>query len=330
MVNLVTTAEAFKNKYSVNSRHNWSPGWSILRCLSSLEAGCWMLFDVLAVNSIQFMYVEISSISGFNSVMRAILIDLDGVIYDSKSQIKGATETISWLDKSSIPYLFVTNTCSKPRQAIVDKLSAMQINVGQDKILTPIVAARQWLSEHNVEPIALFLEPATMNEFSDFQVVEQSAESGAGAVLIGDIGEAWNYHSLNRALRLLISEPKPELIALGMSRYWHSEHGLALDVGPFIKALEFASGSEAIVMGKPASGFFTSAAELLEVNCGELLMIGDDLISDIQAAQKAGLLAALVKTGKFMAADLNDEVKPDFIINSIADLPELWEKINQP
>ena len=260
--------------------------------------------------------------------MQAVLIDLDGVIYDSKSQIPGATDTINWLDKSSIPYLFVTNTCSKPRQAIVDKLSAMQIKVCQDKILTPIVVARQWLCENNVEPIALFLEPATMNEFSKFQVVGQSAESGAGAVLIGDIGEAWNYHSLNRALRLLISEPKPVLVALGMSRYWHSEHGLALDVGPFIKALEFASGSEAIVLGKPDTSFFTTAAELLNVACSELVMVGDDLISDIQAAQQAGLKAALVKTGKFMAADLNAEVKPDFLINSIADLPVLWEQIN--
>ena len=261
--------------------------------------------------------------------MQAVLIDLDGVIYDSKSTITGAADTIHWLDKSSIPYLFVTNTCSMPRRAITDQLSGMQINVSQDKILTPVVVARQWLHENDVEPIALFIEPASIRAFSEFDIIDQNAESGAGAVLISDIGEAWNYHSLNRAFRLLMSEPRPELVALGMSRYWHSGQGLALDVGPFIKALEFASGVKAIVMGKPATSFFKSAVELLNLKCSNVLMIGDDLISDIQASQQAGLKAALVKTGKFMPADLDSGVKPDYVLNSIADLPALWERIGE-
>lgn len=260
--------------------------------------------------------------------MQAVLIDLDGVIYDSKSQIPDAQQSINWLDKSAIPYLFVTNTCSIPRDAIVQQLSAMGINTNPDKILTPIVVAKQWLQENAVEPIALYLEPAAISEFSDFKVIAQTAESGAGAVLISDIGEAWNYHSLNRALRLLLSEPKPILVALGMSRYWQSERGLALDVGPFIKALEFACSTQALVMGKPAISFFKTAVELLNLNPAQVLMIGDDIISDIQASQHAGLKAAQVKTGKFLATDLDGEVKPDYVINSIADLPVLWERIN--
>ena len=259
--------------------------------------------------------------------MQAVLIDLDGVIYDSKSEIPGAANTIDWLEKSSIPYLFVTNTCSKPRQAIAMQLSDMRINVNPEKILTPITVAKQWLSINNVEPIALYLEPASMDEFSDFKVIEQSAESGANAVLISDIGEGWNYNSLNRALRLLLCEPKPVLIALGMSRYWQSRHGLALDVGPFIKALEFASSTKAVVLGKPATDFFNTAVKQLNINCREVLMIGDDLVSDIQASQQAGLKAAQVKTGKFLPGDLNAEIKPDYLINSIADLPALWERL---
>ena len=260
--------------------------------------------------------------------MKAVLIDLDGVLYDSKSPISGAADTIDWLDKSSIPYLFVTNTCSIPRQAISQQLSSMQIHVSEGKILTPIVVAKQWLRNNDVEPIALYLEPESLCEFSEFEMIEQTAESGAGAILISDIGEAWNYHSLNRALRLLLCEPKPILVALGMSRYWRSEHGLALDVGPFIKALEFATSTQALVMGKPATGFFKTAVALLNLDPAEVLMIGDDIISDIQASQQAGLKAVQVKTGKFIEADLNAEVIPDYVINSIADLPSLWERIN--
>ena len=199
-----------------------------------------------------------------------------------------------------------------------------QINVSEEKILTPIVVAKQWLSSHDVEPIALYLEPESLCEFSEFKQIDPEEESGAGAVLISDISQAWNYNSLNRALRLLMSEPKPEFVALGMSRYWQSEHGLALDVGPFVKALEFATSTNALVMGKPSTSFFKTAAELLTIEYHEVLMIGDDIISDIDAAQQAGLRAAQVKTGKFREADLQSGIKPDYIIGSIADLPALW------
>ncbi len=55
-------------------------------------------------------------------------------------------------------------------------------------------------------------------------------------------------------------------------------------------------------------------------------MVGDDIESDIAGAQSAGMHAALVRTGKFRSLDLDGPVKPDAVIDSVADLPKWWER----
>jgi ribonucleotide monophosphatase NagD (HAD superfamily) len=99
-----------------------------------------------------------------------------------------------------------------------------------------------------------------------------------------------------------------------------------MDVAPFVVALENASGRAALVFGKPAAAFFHAAAERLGLAAGEILMVGDDIESDIAGAQSAGMQAALVRTGKFRSLDLVGPVKPDAVLDSVADLPEWWER----
>ena len=76
-------------------------------------------------------------------------------------------------------------------------------------------------------------------------------------------------------------------------------------------------------MGKPAEGFFRQAAALLGLNPGELLMVGDDLQADALGAKRAGLRSALVRTGKFRSTDLDFPEQPDWVLNSVRDLPPL-------
>ena len=142
----------------------------------------------------------------------------------------------------------------------------------------------------------------------------------------GDLGHGWTFERLNRAFILLMQAPAPALVALGMTRYWRSEQGLQLDAGPFVKALEYATGLDAVVMGKPARAFFDSAASLLGIIPSELLMIGDDIQGDIAAAQASGMRAALVRTGKFSETDLQQEIIPDVLFDSIANLGAWWEQ----
>ena len=173
--------------------------------------------------------------------------------------------------------------------------------------------------------MALFVRDATREDFTGLDILDDTAEMGAASVAIGDIGEAWDFATLNRAFRLLMSEPRPILLALGMSRYAQGDDGLVLDVAPFIKALEHAADCEAVVMGKPAREFFEAAVRKLGTAPADTVMIGDDIRGDVGGAQAAGLRGILVRTGKFRGRDLGGDIEPDAVLDSVDDLPRWWE-----
>ena len=153
--------------------------------------------------------------------MQAILFDLDGVFYVADQLIDGAIETLHWCDENHIPYLFITNTTSKPPQAIVEKLSGFGIETQVSKIISPPVAAVDWLRQRGMQRISLYMGEQTQSVFSGFQRVT-SAEEPTEAVIVGDMGEGWSFDVMNRAFRQLMQEPPPCLIALGMTRYWRA------------------------------------------------------------------------------------------------------------
>ena len=74
-------------------------------------------------------------------------------------------------------------------------------------------------------------------------------------------------------------------------------------------------------MGKPAPAFFQSSLELLGFSAEQTFMIGDDIDSDVGAAQQCGIRGIQVRTGKFRETDLKKNVQPFAILDSIAELP---------
>jgi ribonucleotide monophosphatase NagD (HAD superfamily) len=68
--------------------------------------------------------------------VRGVLLDLDGVIYVGDQPVPGAAETVDWLLREGVPYRYLTNTTSRPRQAMVDKLTGIGIAATAGQILT--------------------------------------------------------------------------------------------------------------------------------------------------------------------------------------------------
>ena len=251
---------------------------------------------------------------------------MDGVLYNSEEPIPGAAESLAWVRSHEIPHLFVTNTTSRGRDALAAKLARFGIPASASEILTPCEAAADWLRSRGAANVALFLRPAARPAFEGLTLLPDEAESGADYVVIGDLANAWDFATLNRAFRLLHSNPEAVLIGLGMTRYWKAADGISLDVAPFVAALEHAAGRKAVVLGKPAREFFQAAADRLRVPRREILMVGDDIDSDIAGAQLAGMQAALVRTGKFRELDLAGAVRPDAVLDSVAELPAWWAR----
>ncbi len=256
--------------------------------------------------------------------MKGILLDLDGVLYDSETPIDGAAATVHWMQTREIPHLFITNTTSRGRAALVEKLRRFGIRADSSQILTPCSAAAEWLKKHENGPAALFVNPEALEEFEQIARLPEEAETGASCVVIGDLGDAWNFHELNRAFRILHSNADAILIALGMTRFWRAHDGYRLDVAPFVSALERATERRPLVLGKPAEEFFLAGAERLGLPAAEIAMFGDDIETDIAGAQRAGMKGVLLRTGKFRESDLHGSVKPDAVLDSIQDLPGWW------
>ena len=256
----------------------------------------------------------------------ALLIDLDGVVYQSGRVIDGAIDVLDWIKQQQIPHLFVTNTTSRPRRALLEKFASMGFSAHLEEVMTPVVAATQWLDDHHIRKVALFVPPATQQDFIEVDSVALDSNTAVDAVVIGDLGEAWDFRRLNCAFQFLMQDPQPRLIALGMTRYWRGINGLQLDVAPFVKALEYAASCEAVVVGKPAAAFFEAALAVLRSDAERALMIGDDIVGDVGAAQRCGIRGIQVRTGKFRDADLDGDIKPYALLDSIADLPAWWQR----
>ena len=120
-------------------------------------------------------------------------------------------------------------------------------------------------------------------------------------MLLGDAGEDFSYANLNRAFRLLMDGAP--LLAMGNNRYFRDEDGLSLDIGPFVAALEYACDRPATVLGKPSAAFFRAAVETLGIEPAAAVMVGDDVLADVEGAFAAGLRGLLVRTGKYRPGD---------------------------
>ncbi len=256
--------------------------------------------------------------------MGAVLLDLDGVLYQGDRAVDGAAEAVAWFRERGVPHLFLTNTTSRPRTSLVEKLAGLGVKCSVDEMLTPPVAAVRWLEREAPGPVALFVPRATASEFAALSCLPRDAEAGAVSVVLGDLGEDWSFERLNRAFRLLMGEPRPRLVALGMTRYWRAPNGLRLDVAPFVKALEHATGCTAVVLGKPAREFFVAALDTVGCEPQEAVMVGDDIVGDVGGAQGAGIAGVLVRTGKFREDDLGGAIRPHAVLDSIAQLPAWW------
>jgi HAD superfamily hydrolase (TIGR01458 family) len=227
-------------------------------------------------------------------VVDGLLLDLAGVVLSRDELLPGAGDALDNLRRTGLPLRFVTNTSRQTRSDLVARLARAGVSVAAEDVYTAPLAARDWLAARRLRP-HLLIHPALAPEFDALRT------DAPDAVFVADAASGFCYESLNEAFRLL-HEGAP-LVAVGRNRYFRGADGLNLDAGPFVAALEYAAGIEAVVIGKPARQFFRAAVEDLGVEPARVLMVGDDVEADVIGAVDAGLQGALVRTGKYEPAD---------------------------
>jgi len=250
------------------------------------------------------------------STVRGLLIDLDGTVTEADSLIPGATSTLAWLREKGIPYRFVTNTTSKPREAILAKLRQLGLAVTAEELFTAPVIAREYLLKQGLTRCYPLIKASLQEDLAGIDLVDETPQ----AVLVGDIGDELTYAKLNKAFRFLLDGAA--FIALARNRYFRGQDGLCLDVGSIVAALEYASQREALLIGKPAREFFLLAGQSLGVPQETIAVVGDDLEADVVGGKNASCLGILVRTGKFRPEQLDQtSVAPDAVLDSLGSLP---------
>jgi HAD superfamily hydrolase (TIGR01458 family) len=245
-----------------------------------------------------------------------LLIDIDGVLHVGSDPIGGAHAALDALRARDVPFRLVTNTTSRSRRLIVERLREMRFKVAEADVLTPAALAVRHCQASGYTRVALHVAPALREDLAELGDLQ---DADVEAVVLGDLGADFTYARLNAIFRQL--QEGAELVALQRNRVWQREDGLALDAGPFVVALEYAVGREATVTGKPSPAFFEAALGELGVNAAAAAMIGDDIEADIGGALDAGLDGVLVRTGKFRQDAVRASgIEPTLVIDSIADL----------
>lgn len=245
--------------------------------------------------------------------IKGLLVDLDGTLYVGDEPVEGAREAVARVQSAGLALRYVTNTTRVSRREVVARLREMGFAAREEHVFTPAAAAAARLRGRKVH--ALVAE-ALREDLAGVELTDDAPE----CVLVGDLGRGFDYARLNAAFCCLMDGA--ELIALQKNRYWRESDGLSLDAGAFVVALEYASGKEATVVGKPEAPFFAAALGDMGLGAREVAMVGDDAESDVAGAKRAGLVGVQVETGKYRPGV---ESEADLIVESFAALPEVLE-----
>lgn len=248
--------------------------------------------------------------------VRALLLDLDGVVVVAGKAVPGSVEAITELERRAMPYRIVTNTSLVSRTSLSRYAAKLGNAIPPERFQSALSASAEFAAQaFPGEPIYVITSDDARTEFDGQRLLshEEAAdpEARAAAVIVGDSPEELTHPNLNRAFRLVRNGAR--LIGMHRNPWWLTPEGPTLDSGAYVAALEFATGVRAQIIGKPSAAFFSIAIEALRrdprpgsgrLKRSEIAMVGDDIRTDVFAAQRASLRGVFVLTGKHQLADL--------------------------
>jgi HAD superfamily hydrolase (TIGR01458 family) len=254
-------------------------------------------------------------------VKPSFLIDINGVLYTDDTPIAGAAETIDYLRDNNFSFRFISNATQSCRATLHKKLKRFGFDIREKELFTAPLATARYIKKTKRLRCCLLTTGDVYKDFRKEGIVR--TDNRPDHVVVGDAGKEFTYERMNLAFNCILDGA--DLIAMEEDRYWKSPEGLALCAGPYTAALEYSTGRKARLIGKPSAEFLRMALADMKAQPKNTIAIGDDLLTDIAGAQNAGMKGFLVTSGKHKKADVKRyEVKPDAVLDSIADLKNLF------
>jgi 4-nitrophenyl phosphatase len=253
-----------------------------------------------------------------------ILLDGDGVLWKSDQPIPGIKPFFDFLKDQRVGWALLTNNNTRTAQDYIDKLARFGIEADQHSVFTSSTATADYLLEKYGRDARLHVVgmdglTKTLREAGfDFTLGEQQPEGEVAAVVAG-MDRELNLEKVTIAMRLIMDGSA--FIATNTDGSFPTPEGINPGTGMVIGALQFASGKEPYVVGKPQPAIFETALKSIGGKPSETLMVGDRLETDILGANQLGIASAAVLTGVTSREEIREkDIKPDFIFEDISHL----------
>ncbi|PPD38806.1 MAG: haloacid dehalogenase [Methylobacter sp.] len=262
--------------------------------------------------------------------IRALIIDMDGVLWHGNQAITGLTDFFQTLRSQNIRFILATNNASLTPTQYVSKLAKMGVTVTEDEILTSGIATALYLSQHeNPATTKVYVlgeegasEPLSKLGFTLTGLYEinssKTPNQGADIVVCGkDQTLTWD----KLATATLNIRAGAKFIGTNADTTLPTEHGITHGNGAILAALQVATGVEPTIIGKPEPIIYQQAMALLGTDASETIAIGDRLETDILGAVRTGIRSLMVLTGVSTEEDIkNSDYQPTWVMTDIRDV----------
>lgn len=260
--------------------------------------------------------------------IRALIIDMDGVLWHGTQAMPGLVEFFQTLNDLDIRYILATNNASLTPEQYVTKLANMGVTVSQKQILTSGMATALYLSERvNPKETRVFVvgedgatQPLvelgfTLTGLYEVNNSDKPEQKGADIVVCGK-DETLTWAKL--ATASLNIRAGASFIGTNADTTLPTEHGITHGNGAILAALEVATGVSPTIIGKPEPIIYQQALSLLGVSPEQTVALGDRLETDILGAVRTGIRSIMVLTGISSEADLQDsDYQPTWVMADI-------------
>ena len=266
---------------------------------------------------------------------KAVFLDSYGVLKNYKGLIDGVQNSIDALRSRNLAIRILTNDASRSQQQQAESFASLGLQgIEETEIITSGMMARDFLQQKinsgkiaylGTENSAHYILQSGLEHISVNDISMTDTDDISAFVFLDDEGFDWN-HDINKTINLLRKINIPVIVANSDKIYPISKNDVAVATGGIAKLVESILNKKFIHFGKPDTQMFIYAFEDLnrqgDYAREDILMVGDNLHTDILGGNKFGLKTALVLSGNTRAdtVDLQIEASgiiPDFICDSI-------------
>ena len=248
---------------------------------------------------------------------KGYFIDLDGTIYKGKERIPTGEVFVHELQRRNIPYLFVTNNTTRTPETVQTML-AEQFNVETpiETIYTATLATVDYLNDKNLgKKVYVIGDVGLKQAIAEAGYVEDTDTPDYVVV-----GLDWEVDYEKLSIATLAIQKGAHFVGTNPDLNIPTERGLMPGAGSIITLIEVATRVKPVYIGKPNAIIMEKAVEHLGLPRQEVIMVGDNYLTDIRAGIDNGIPTLLVTTGFTKPEEVPDlPIQPDYVLSSLAE-----------